>query len=76
MYLYRTARAAALALLIGGLAGTAIVRAVASEFEGVATSFWATLLVLLMVGMLVTVATYLASRRAADADPALTMRVE
>ncbi|MGH9346349.1 MAG: ABC transporter permease [Vicinamibacterales bacterium] len=77
LYMYRSARPAIPALLVGGVVGTGVIRALASELEGVASSpLGVTLLVMTVFGALVILATYLASRRAADVNPALTMRVE
>ena len=57
--------------------GTGLLHALASEFEGVASSqFWVTLLVMTLFGALVILATYLASRRAAYVNPASAMRVD
>ena len=76
-YVFRAAGPAIPALVAGGLGGTGLVRALASEIEGVASSqHWMTLLVILLFGVLVTMASYLASRRAADASPAWTLRVD
>jgi putative ABC transport system permease protein len=77
LYIVRSARPAIPALLAGGVAGTLLIRALASEFEGVASSqIWVTLLVIAVFGALVIVATYLAARRAADASPASTIRAD
>ena len=76
-YLLRAAGPAIPALLVGGFGGTALVRTLASEIEGVASPrLWMVLLVAALFGALVIVAAYLASRRAADANPALTLRVD
>lgn len=77
LYVVRTARPAIPALLIGGIGGTALVRALASEFEGVAPSqFWVTMLVIVTFGALIIFATYLASKSAADTNPALMVKVD
>jgi ABC-type lipoprotein release transport system permease subunit len=57
--------------------GTAILRTLASEFEGIQSSrLWVVLAVAASFSVLVIVATWTAARRAADVDPALAMRVE
>ena len=76
-YLLRAARPTIPALLGGGFGGTVLVRTLASEIHGVASpQLWATCLVAALFGLLVIVAAFLASRRAAAADPARTLRVD
>ena len=76
-YLLRVASPTIPALLAGGFGGTVLVRTLASEIDGVASpQLWMTFLVATLFGTLVIVAAYLASRRAAEADPALTLRVD
>ena len=76
-YVFRAAGTAVPALVLGGLGGTGLIRALASEIEGVAPSHpWMTLLVATSFGVLVIIASYLASRRAAGASPASTLRLD
>ena len=76
-YLLRAAGPAVPALVLGGLGGAGLVRALASEIEGVPASRpWTTLLVATIFGTLVIIASYLASKRAAGANPASTLRVD
>ena len=76
-YLLRAAGPAVPALALGGLGGAGLVRALASQIEGVApTHPWMTLLVAALFGLLVSSASYLGSRRAAGASPASTLRVD
>lgn len=76
-YVLRAAGPAVPALALGGLGGAGLVRALASQIEGVAPAHpWMTLLVAALFGLLVISASYLASRRAAGASPASTLRVD
>jgi putative ABC transport system permease protein len=77
LFIYRSARPAVPALLIGGAAGVGLVRALASEIDTVAFSqTWVTPAVIAAFAVLVAVATYLSSRRAAGVAPAAAMKAE
>jgi ABC-type antimicrobial peptide transport system permease subunit len=77
LFVYQTARPTIPGVLAGILLGTAILRTLASEFEGIQSSrLWVVLAVAASFSVLVIVATWTAARRAADVDPALAMRVE
>ncbi|HKE83099.1 MAG TPA: ABC transporter permease [Vicinamibacterales bacterium] len=77
LYMVRSARIAAPAVVTGAVVGTAIVRVLASQLETVVSSQpWVTAVVVAVFSALVGLATYVASRSAAEADPAVAMRAD
>lgn len=73
----RCARPALPALLAGGLGGAALLRTIASEFDGVAPfQPSVTVIVVLVFGTLVLIAAYFAAKGAAATSPTVTMRLE